>query len=146
MEARRTIWVTVALAALVPLTACGGEQSGGPTAPAPAATTGSGTTAPTATSAPGGSASASAGAPGGAPSGAPSSQPAKVSANTASESQIATALRAAGVPNAERWAKEVVEYRPYPADDRNFTKLREELAKYNPGQETIDKIISVLQP
>jgi hypothetical protein len=75
------------------------------------------------------------------------SQPgAKVSANTASESDIAAALSAAGVSNAERWAKEVVEYRPYPADDPNMTKLRDNLAKYNPGQETVDKIVSALTP
>ena len=75
------------------------------------------------------------------------SQPgAKVSANTASESDIASALSTAGVSNAERWAKEVVEYRPYPADDPNMTKLRDNLAKYNPGQETVDKIVSALTP
>jgi len=70
----------------------------------------------------------------------------KVSANTASEEQIAAALEAAGVTNADRWAEEVVEYRPYPADDPNLGKLRQSLAKYNPGQETEDKIVSVLTP
>jgi hypothetical protein len=75
------------------------------------------------------------------------SQPgAKVSANTASENDIASALTAAGVSNAERWAHEVVEYRPYPADDPNLAKLRDNLAKYNPGQETVDKIVSALTP
>jgi hypothetical protein len=68
----------------------------------------------------------------------------KVSANMASESEIEAALRAAGVSNSGRWAKEVVEYRPYPADDPNLTKLRESLA--NPGQETVDKIVSALTP
>jgi hypothetical protein len=70
----------------------------------------------------------------------------KVSANTASEEQIAAALEAAGVTNADRWAEEVVEYRPYPADDPNLGKLRQSLAKYNPGQETEDKIVSALTP
>jgi hypothetical protein len=70
----------------------------------------------------------------------------KVSANTASEEDIAAALSAAGVSNAVRWAHEVVEYRPYPADDPNLAKLRENLAKYNPGQETTDKIVSALTP
>ena len=70
----------------------------------------------------------------------------KVSANTASEEEIATALDSAGVSNADRWAEEVVEYRPYPADDANLTKLRDNLAKYNPGQETTDKIVSALTP
>ena len=71
---------------------------------------------------------------------------ARVSANTASEDEIAAALEAAGVGNPERWAEEVVEYRPYPADDPNLTKLRDNLAKYNPGQETTDKIVSALTP
>ena len=70
----------------------------------------------------------------------------KVSANTASEDEIAAALESAGVKNAERWAEEVVEYRPYPADDENLAKLRQNLAKYNPGQETTDKIVSALTP
>jgi hypothetical protein len=70
----------------------------------------------------------------------------KVSANTASEEEITAALTAAGVSNPGRWAEEVVEYRPYPADDPNLTKLRDNLAKYNPGQETVDKIVSALQP
>jgi DNA uptake protein ComE-like DNA-binding protein len=71
---------------------------------------------------------------------------AQVSANTASEEEIAAALEGAGVSNADRWAEEVAEYRPYPADDPNLTKLRENLAKYNPGQETTDKIVSALTP
>lgn len=70
----------------------------------------------------------------------------KVSANAASEDEISDALEAAGVSNPERWAEEVVEYRPYPADDPNLSKLRDNLAKYNPGQETTDKIVSALAP
>jgi hypothetical protein len=69
---------------------------------------------------------------------------AKVSANTASEDEIAQALKSAGVSNPGRWAEEVVEYRPYPADDPDLTKLRDNLAKYNPGQQTTDQIVSVL--
>jgi hypothetical protein len=71
---------------------------------------------------------------------------AKVSANTASEDEISDALEAAGVNKPERWAEEVVEYRPYPADDPNLSKLRDNLAKYNPGQGTTDKIVSALTP
>ena len=71
---------------------------------------------------------------------------AKVSANTASQNEIEAALGAAGVSSPGRWAAEVVEYRPYPADDPNLNKLRENLAKYNPGQETVDKIVSALTP
>jgi hypothetical protein len=50
------------------------------------------------------------------------------------------------VPNAERWAEEVVEYRPYAANDSNLTRLRQNLAKYEPGQETVDKIVRALTP
>jgi|tagenome__1003787_1003787.scaffolds.fasta_scaffold19868973_2 hypothetical protein len=71
---------------------------------------------------------------------------AKVSANTASEDEISDALEQAGVSNPDRWAEEVVEYRPYPADDPNLTKLRDNLAKYNPGQTTVDQIVSALTP
>ncbi|HUR04358.1 MAG TPA: hypothetical protein VM347_17565 [Nonomuraea sp.] len=70
----------------------------------------------------------------------------KVSANTADESQITAALKAAGVTNPERWAREVMEYRPYAADDNDLTSLRQNLAKYNPGQDTVDKIVSALTP
>jgi hypothetical protein len=71
---------------------------------------------------------------------------AKVSANTASDKEIESALAAAGVSNPGRWAHEVVEYRPYPMDDPNLQKLRDNLAKYNPGEETLEKIISALTP
>jgi hypothetical protein len=71
---------------------------------------------------------------------------AKVSANEASEAELVAALTAAGVDNPDKWAEEVVEYRPYPTDDPNFTKLRDELAKYNPGPGVVDKIVSALEP
>ena len=77
----------------------------------------------------------------------PASGATKVSAaNTASEDEIAAALASAGVSNPERWAEKVVEYRPYPDDDQNLIKLRENLVKYNPRQETTDKIVSALTP
>ena len=66
----------------------------------------------------------------------------KVNANTASESEIASALDSAGVPNASRWAREVAEYRPYSDDD--WQHLREELGKYNIDEPTFALIISAL--
>jgi hypothetical protein len=66
-----------------------------------------------------------------------------VSANDASESDLVTAFETAGIPNAEKWAEEVMEYRPY--DEPTFAKLRDELAKYNPGPGVVDKIISTLE-
>ncbi|MFJ2033872.1 hypothetical protein [Streptosporangium sp. NPDC087985] len=92
----------------------------------------------------GGSPSDQSSGPTGATSG--SNHAGKVSANTASESEIAAAIKAVGVSNPERWAKEVVAYRPYAADDHNLTSLRQNIAKYNPGQETVDKIVSALTP
>ena len=68
----------------------------------------------------------------------------KVSANTATRAQMQAAFEAAGVTNAGRWAGEVEEYRPYPADDPNFAKLRKELAKYNIAADVLEKIISTL--
>jgi len=70
----------------------------------------------------------------------------KVSANNASKTELTTALNTAGVPNASRWAQEVSEYRPYPSDDPNFTKLRDNLAKYNPGPGVVDRIVATLGP
>jgi len=68
----------------------------------------------------------------------------KVNANTASQSEIQAALAAAGVPSAAQWSREVVEYRPYPTNDPTFAKLRQNLAKYNPGPGVVDGIISAL--
>jgi hypothetical protein len=68
----------------------------------------------------------------------------KVNANTATSEQIQAALEAGGVPNAARWTREVIEYRPYPANDPSWAKLRQELAKYNPSSDVVDKIVAVL--
>jgi len=92
------------------------------------------------------SSSSAAGSPATDSAGAAPTTATTVSANTASEEEIAAALDDAGVSNADRWAAEVVEYRPYPADDPDLTKLRDNLAKYNPGEETTDKIVSALTP
>jgi hypothetical protein len=102
---------------------------------------------PTARSSP--SSSTASSMPAGSESGAPSGEapvPIKVSANTASEAAIAAAFAANGVDNPERWAKEVVEYRPYDATDTSMKKVRQNLAKYNPSTDTVEKIVAVLQP
>ncbi|MFN8584998.1 MAG: hypothetical protein U0446_06730 [Dehalococcoidia bacterium] len=69
----------------------------------------------------------------------------KVSANNATIAEITAALEAAGVSNASRWAREVDEYRPYSTTDTNLNKLRQELAKYNPGPGVVDAIVATLQ-
>lgn len=66
-----------------------------------------------------------------------------VDANTASIDELAAAFDAAGVPNADRWAREVDEYRPYSGTD-DWAHLKQELSKYNIDQDTLDKILSVL--
>ena len=70
----------------------------------------------------------------------------KVSANTATTDELVAALTAAGVPNAAKWADEIEEYRPYDASDTALSKLRSELEKYNPGEDVLAAILSVLQP
>jgi hypothetical protein len=71
---------------------------------------------------------------------------AKVSANTASETEIAAALQSAGVANAARWTREVLEYRPYPTDDPTLQRLQDNLAKYQPDAATLAAILSALEP
>lgn len=77
---------------------------------------------------------------------APSTAAGRVSANTASQAELVAALEAAGVANASRWAREIEEYRPYPADDPTLAKLADELAKYNPDAATLEAILGALEP
>ena len=69
----------------------------------------------------------------------------KLSANNASEEELEAAFEAAGITNASQWAHEVEEYHPYPVDDVNFTKLRNDLAEYNPEPGVVDAIIELLE-
>ena len=69
---------------------------------------------------------------------------AKPNANIASRAEMTAAFTAAGISNASRWAVEVEEYRPYPTNDPNMAKLRQNLAKYNPGPGVVDGIIAAL--
>jgi hypothetical protein len=78
------------------------------------------------------------------PTAATSAPTQKVNANTASVAELQAAFQAAGITNAARWAREVDEYRPYPTNDPSFAKLRQELAKYNPGTETVNRIVATL--
>ncbi len=68
----------------------------------------------------------------------------RASANNATAAQLQAAFEAAGVPNASRWVIEVQEYRPYPADDPTFAKLKSNLAKYNPSADTLSRILAAL--
>jgi competence protein ComEA len=67
----------------------------------------------------------------------------QVNANTASVDELQAAFAAAGISNADRWAREVAEYRPYPSDP-SWAQLRQELSKYNIAPDVLEKIITVL--
>lgn len=67
----------------------------------------------------------------------------KVNANDASVEELAAAFEAAGIPNAERWAHEVEEYRPY--SDDGWAHLRQELSKYNIDDATFEQIVATLE-
>ena len=119
--------------------------------PTSATTAGAATTAPAAQSspAPSGSPAIAAASPATAQSSPAAASPSairKVNPNTASIPEIQQALESAGVANAARWAREVDEYKPYPADDPSMAKLRQNLAKYNPAPDVVEKIISALNP
>jgi hypothetical protein len=68
----------------------------------------------------------------------------KVDANTATVEELQAAFEAAGIPNADKWAREVEEYRPYPADP-TWAQLRQELGKYNIDPAVLEQIIAVLE-
>ena len=69
----------------------------------------------------------------------------KVSANNASRADLRAAFEHAQISNAEKWAREVEEYRSYPEDDLDYRKLRNEMAKYNPTPGVVDRIIAQLE-
>jgi hypothetical protein len=123
---RRTVPILASSVVALLLAAC--SASTGSASSAPAATQPAATAAPSAVASAGGAATT------------------KVSANTASEADIAAALTAAGVPNADRWAREVTEYRPYPTDDPTLARLQDNLAKYQPDAATLQGILSALEP
>ena len=114
------LYFVLPLAAALTLTACGSDTKD------PAASQGSSTSAATSQAS------------------TTTAATTKVSANNASIDELATALNAAGVPAADRWAREVDEYRPYDESDTNFNKLRDNLDKYDPAPETVELIVSAL--
>ena len=124
---RRTLLATSALAATILVGACGSSAASNTAAPTPKpAATGTGATASSA-----------------AAQASPSAAQ-KVNANTAPRAELQQAFEAAGISGAARWSREVEEYRPYPTNDPSFAKLRQELAKYNPGPGVVDQIVATL--
>jgi hypothetical protein len=142
----RSIRLPGALLGLAILSAaCGGAGATTPASIATASQTATGTAATTPGSSPASpspSASASAQA---TTAGSPASQ-GKVSANTATQAELIAAFTAAGVPNPDKWTKEVMEYRPYDTSDPTLQALQDNLAKYNPSASTLAGILSVLEP
>ena len=68
----------------------------------------------------------------------------KLNVNTASVAELQAAFEAAGISNADRWAREVAEYRPY-ASDPTWAQLRQELGKYNIDPVVLEQIIALLE-
>lgn len=68
----------------------------------------------------------------------------QVSANNATVAEMTAAFEQNGIANAQRWAHEVEEYRPYDESDPTMASLRQELAKYNPAAGVVDDIVASL--
>jgi DNA uptake protein ComE-like DNA-binding protein len=68
----------------------------------------------------------------------------RLNVNTATVEELQAAFAAAGISNADRWAREVAEYRPYPADP-TWAQLRQELGKYNIDPAVLEQIIALLE-
>lgn len=145
---RTLLLIPVAVAALA-LSACSGGDEAAPASPAGSAS-GAGTTAPASTAPASAAATQAAVAPtagataAGASTSAPTSPVGKVSANNATRAELQAAFQAAGISGAAQWAREVEEYRPYPASDPTLAKLRQNLVKYNPGPGVVDALIGQL--
>ena len=127
MNSPRTLLLPFVLGLSV--AACSGAGGSPSAAPTDAATS----AAPTATASAGASAAASSQA-----------ATSRVNANTASVEELQAAFEAAGISNADRWAREVAEYRPY-AHDPTWAQLRQELGKYNIAPDVLEQIIAVLE-
>ena len=70
---------------------------------------------------------------------------AMLSANNATRAELQAGFEAAGISNTRQWAREVEEYRPYPEDDPDLTKLRTGLAEHNADPGIVDAIIALLE-
>jgi hypothetical protein len=142
MALRRPLAAALVGLAVCSLAACGssGSRTKASSSTTAASASGTGASAPPSSAAP--SSVPTGGAAGTTPP--PAAKSSKVNANAASQTDLATAFQSVGVPNADRWAKEVDEYKPYP-NDPMWAKLRQELGKYNIAPDTLAKILSVLE-
>lgn len=151
-RASKLIAAAIVASSLLGLASCSSDgksssaQAAGNNTTIPAATTVAPTTAapqPATTAAPSSTTAAPADTAG-ADTNPPAKAGGKVNINDASISDLEDIFKANGVTSARRWAQEVDEYRPYPADP-NFAKLRQELGKYNIDPKVLELIISLLE-
>lgn len=70
--------------------------------------------------------------------------PEKLSANDAAEAELAGAFEKAKISDGAKWAKTVVENRPYPEDDIFIKKLREAMGKAGASEDVQDQVVSQL--
>jgi hypothetical protein len=70
----------------------------------------------------------------------------RTSISTASQQDIAAALRANNVEDPEHWAQVVMQNRPYPTNDPNLGKLRLALMRNHADPADTTKIINALRP
>jgi hypothetical protein len=70
----------------------------------------------------------------------------KQSINDSSVQDVAATLHTNQVNDPEKWARVIMQYRPYPSDDPHLGKLRQVLADNHADPRTIDQITAVLQP
>jgi len=76
----------------------------------------------------------------------PAGTPQRISIATASQQDVAAALRANGVDDPEHWAKIVIRSRPYPSGDQMTAKLRQVLTSHHASPDTAHKIVDALRP
>ena len=70
---------------------------------------------------------------------------AMLSANNATRAELQAGFEAAGISNPSLWACEVDEYRPYPEDDPDLTKLRTGLTEHNADPGIVDALFALLE-
>lgn len=69
----------------------------------------------------------------------------RVQLSQTSVQDLATTLNGNGVSDSDRWAKVIIENRPYP-NDPTMAKLKQVLAQHGADQQTIAKIVNAVRP
>jgi hypothetical protein len=75
----------------------------------------------------------------------PAGTPQRTSIATASQQDLAAAMRSNGVDDPEHWAKIVIQNRPYPPGEQMMTKLRQVLTSHHASPDTVQKILGALR-